>query len=294
MKKFMAITGVEGKDMVFCFTDSQVVDESMLEDINSILNSGEIPNIFLQEELDKICSDMIPVCDALGVASCRDNCIATFVQRVWDKLHIVLCMSPVGDALRIRCRQFPSLLNCATVDYYLTWPESALHAVASHFLSSVHLGSGNEALETAHHGALVELCVKVHTSIERTADDFYTKLRRRTYTTPKSYLDLINMYSAKLGELQAGVDAKIDQMTIGTQKLAETNAIVGGLREELKELAPILVEKKLAAEEMLKQVAIDQAEAEMQKQQVSVEEAELNKKSKKLQPLPPKLKPILM
>jgi len=93
------------------------VEESMLEDINSILNSGEIPNLFPQDELDKICSDMIPVCDALGVPASRDNCVATFVQRVWDKLHICLCMSPVGDALRVRCRQFPSLVNCCTIDW---------------------------------------------------------------------------------------------------------------------------------------------------------------------------------
>ena len=38
-----------------------------------------------------------------------DTCYKTFVERVRDNLHIVLCMSPVGDALRIRCRQFPSL-----------------------------------------------------------------------------------------------------------------------------------------------------------------------------------------
>lgn len=61
---------------------------------------------------------MIPVCDALGLPASRDSCIATFVRRVWNKLHIVLCMSPVGDALRIRCRQFPSLINCSTIDWY--------------------------------------------------------------------------------------------------------------------------------------------------------------------------------
>ena len=58
--------------------------------INNVLNSGEIPNLFPQDELDKICGDMIPVCDALGVPASRDNCIATFVSRVWDKLHIAL------------------------------------------------------------------------------------------------------------------------------------------------------------------------------------------------------------
>ena len=36
----MIKTGVEGKDLVFLFTDSQIVDETMLEDLNNVLNTG--------------------------------------------------------------------------------------------------------------------------------------------------------------------------------------------------------------------------------------------------------------
>lgn len=34
--------GLDGKDTVFLFTDSQIVQESFLEDINNILNAGEV------------------------------------------------------------------------------------------------------------------------------------------------------------------------------------------------------------------------------------------------------------
>ena len=27
-------------------------------------------------------------------------------------------MSPVGEAFRARCRQFPSLINCTTIDWF--------------------------------------------------------------------------------------------------------------------------------------------------------------------------------
>jgi len=42
LKALYAIAGVEGKPVVFLFTDSQIVTESFLEDINGILNSGEV------------------------------------------------------------------------------------------------------------------------------------------------------------------------------------------------------------------------------------------------------------
>ena len=47
MKKLMMLCGVQGHMISFLFTDTQIVTESFLEDINNLLNSGEIPNLFL-------------------------------------------------------------------------------------------------------------------------------------------------------------------------------------------------------------------------------------------------------
>lgn len=41
-----------------------------------------------------------------------------FIERVRDQLHIVLAMSPIGDAFRTRLRMFPSLVNCCTIDWF--------------------------------------------------------------------------------------------------------------------------------------------------------------------------------
>ena len=32
--------------------------------------------------------------------------------------HLVLAMSPIGDAFRNRLRKFPSLVNCCTIDWF--------------------------------------------------------------------------------------------------------------------------------------------------------------------------------
>lgn len=41
-----------------------------------------------------------------------------FINRCRENLHIVLAMSPIGDAFRNRLRQFPSLINCCTIDWF--------------------------------------------------------------------------------------------------------------------------------------------------------------------------------
>lgn len=50
-----------------------------------------------------------------------------FIDRVKQNLHIVLAMSPIGDAFRNRLRMFPSLINCCTIDWFQVSPHVILH-----------------------------------------------------------------------------------------------------------------------------------------------------------------------
>ena len=107
---------------VFLFTDTQIKDESFLEDVNNLLNAGEVPNLFPADEKQEICDKM------RGIDRLRDKSKQTdgspvalfnmFVQRCRDQLHIVLAMSPIGESFRNRLRKFPSLVNCCTIDWF--------------------------------------------------------------------------------------------------------------------------------------------------------------------------------
>ena len=43
---------------------------------------------------------------------------AFFVNRCQENLHLIIAFSPIGDAFRNRLRQFPSLINCCTIDWF--------------------------------------------------------------------------------------------------------------------------------------------------------------------------------
>ena len=43
---------------------------------------------------------------------------AYFVSRCRTNLHLIIAFSPIGDAFRNRLRQFPSLINCCTIDWF--------------------------------------------------------------------------------------------------------------------------------------------------------------------------------
>ena len=78
---------------MFLLTDNQIVKESFLEDLNNILNSGEVPNLFTKEELEEIEGDLRPIAAKKKI---YDNMYNFFINRVRENLHLVLCMSPVG------------------------------------------------------------------------------------------------------------------------------------------------------------------------------------------------------
>lgn len=55
IKKLYRLTGVDNKPTVFVFNDTQIMDESFLEDINNILSSGEVPNLYQSDEFEEVC-----------------------------------------------------------------------------------------------------------------------------------------------------------------------------------------------------------------------------------------------
>jgi len=167
MKELMFQAGIEGDKVCFTMTDNQIINEGFLEDINNLLNTGEIPNLMLPEDKDKIINSLRPIVVKMKRVDTIENINATFVERIRDNLHITLCMSPVGDTLRVRCRMFPSLVNCCTLNWFSRWPEQALLYVSSEFLKSVDLPS--ESVRSN----LAVMCMQIHTSVEETSEKFF-------------------------------------------------------------------------------------------------------------------------
>jgi dynein heavy chain, axonemal len=64
----------------------------------------------------------------------KEACWLRVVQRCRANLHVVLAMSPVGETLQRRCRDFPGFVGNTVIDWFDPWPEVALESVAAAFL----------------------------------------------------------------------------------------------------------------------------------------------------------------
>jgi dynein heavy chain len=265
MKEMMFKSGIDGEKVTFALTDTQIVNEGFLEDINNMLNTGDIPNLMLEEDKTKIVNDVRPIVIEMKKVDSPEVIQSTFIDRIRNNLHICLCMSPVGATLRVRCRKFPSLVNCCTLDWFTRWPEDALLYVSSEFLKQVELPSEDVRQ------SLAEMCKNIHISVEEISSKFYNELRRMVYTTPKSYLDLISLYMQVLESKRAEFNANKNRLANGLKKLNDTNTNIAELRVKLTALAPILTAKNKELTVALEKVNIDKKIANEKEKAVSGE-----------------------
>ena len=86
------------------------------------MNAGEVPNLFPADEKQEICDKMRAIDRQRDKSKQTDGSPVAlfnmFIGRCRDQLHIVLAMSPIGEAFRTRLRKFPSLVNCCTIDWF--------------------------------------------------------------------------------------------------------------------------------------------------------------------------------
>lgn len=55
LKRLYSMTGVDNTPTSFLFHDSQVVEEQFLEIVNSMLGTGQVPNLHKTDEIEEVC-----------------------------------------------------------------------------------------------------------------------------------------------------------------------------------------------------------------------------------------------
>lgn len=74
LQKLYHVAGVEGKPVVFLLTDTQISKESFLEDVNNLLNTGDVPGMFAADDKERILGSIKDWLIAQGAPSNKVTC----------------------------------------------------------------------------------------------------------------------------------------------------------------------------------------------------------------------------
>ncbi|XP_076006843.1 dynein axonemal heavy chain 10 [Genypterus blacodes] len=266
--------GIDNKKTVFLFTDAHIAEEGFLELINNMLTSGIVPALFPDDEKESILNQLRDEAIKMGAGHSKESVWEYFVNKSANNLHIVLGMSPVGDTLRTRCRNFPGLVNNTGIDWFLPWPQQALHAVAQSFLGE------NPMITETHSSAVVAHVCMVHNSVGEYSKMFQQKLRRSNYVTPKNYLDFINTYSNLLEEKDQYILGQCKRLEGGLDKLREASEQLAELNTKLAEQKVVLAGKSTACEALLEEICTNTTLAEEKKNLAENKAKEIEEQNK--------------
>ncbi|KAK3924935.1 Dynein heavy chain 10, axonemal [Frankliniella fusca] len=247
---------------------------AFLEFINNILTIGIIPALFTDEEKENIMTSVRPFAMEAGYGVSKDAVWNYFLSICANNLHIVLAMSPSGDNLRNWCRSFPGLVNNTYIDWLFPWPSQALLAVAHVFLTDV------PKIPQEHKDSIVEHVVHTHESVREYCQDYLVKLRRKTYVTPKHYLDFIKVYLQQLDIRAAEIDQQCDRLKGGMVKMHEASAELDILNKRLEVQKKVVAEKQAASNVLLAQVREATESANQKKDKATEKSIEIEQQAK--------------
>ncbi|ERE69395.1 dynein heavy chain 6, axonemal-like protein [Cricetulus griseus] len=251
IKRLYRQAGVDLTATSFLFVDTQIADESFLEDINNILSSGEVPNLYKSDEFEEIQSHIIEQARADQIPETSDSIFAYLIERVRNNLHIVLCLSPVGDPFRNWIRQYPALKMLLELRRYN-------YVTPTNYLELV---SGYKKLLAEKRQELLDQTNKLRTGLFK-IDETREKVevmsleleeaKRKVAEFQKQceeYLVIIVQQKREADEQQKAVTAHSEKIAIEEVKC---QALADNAQKDLEEALPALEEAMRALESLNK------------------------------------------
>ncbi|XP_048524356.1 dynein axonemal heavy chain 2 [Dendroctonus ponderosae] len=282
LKTLYGLAGVALKETSFLFNDTQVTDESFLEIINNMLSSGEVANLYKPDEFEDVKNKLDSAANKAGILHTNEAMYEFLVSRVRANLHIVLCMSPIGDDFRNRLRQYPALVNCTTIDWFHEWPKEALLEVARKFIADVNFSetitgkdlairreslvqSTQERMELA----TSEAFATIHDSVVQYSKRMLNEMKRYNYVTPTNYLELVSGYKKMLGQKRVLLSSQANKLRNGLWKIDDTKAKVTTMSVELEEAQVKVAEFQQQCDDYLIIIVAQRKEADDQQKEVA-------------------------
>ncbi|CAE7892029.1 Dnah5, partial [Symbiodinium microadriaticum] len=121
----------------------------------------------------------------------------------------------VNAKFPIRAQKFPAVFT-VNINWFMPWPEAALVAVSSAFLSTYKLDCSE-----SDKGRLFALTGSFQALTRDLCDVYYSRMRKNVYVTPKSFLCLIDFYKVLYAIKYEEINVQERSVNVGLQKLKE-------------------------------------------------------------------------
>ncbi|KAG1714040.1 Dynein heavy chain 3, axonemal [Nymphon striatum] len=266
LKKVMMTTGMENKMVTFLLQDNQM-NQSFYEDLNTLLNTADITQLFTIEEKNEVVENMR---QTMGEEKTEEDISEIvlydmFLQRVKQNLHIVLVMkffdrkNASSTLTRKKLSSYPSL----------DWPKTAFDAVTEDSFKEFQLT--DDAMKGVN-----TTCQKIHQDVKKVSENLFESTNYDNTVDPSLYLELMSTIRKLLLKKREELSTERQRYIAGLEKLqfAEDQVLV--MQSELSVLQPQLKSTSDETEKLMIQIEKNTIDVEGKKEIVAADEAAIN------------------
>lgn len=274
---------LEDKAACFLLEDHQNFESSFFEHLNSLLISGEFPNLHSKEELDSL---LIQLKEKAILSDFKGNIYDFMAYRAKKNIRIILCMNPNNSLFTVQCQSNPSILNCCSIQWkttftssgYVKLPKLILKEILSNYMTNSNVKQNDIILKM----------VKIHLSLSENNSSPIYFIR---------FLDTFkSLYEKKLTDMKEIQE----RYTNGLKKLLEAEQEVDRLSKNAQNTKQLLAEKKsqttIALSEIdinMKESAQESSDIEKLRSKISEEESKIREKDSIIQDQLKNIQPLI-
>ena len=279
LKNVLKRSGCKREKIAFIIDESKVFDSSFLERMNTLLANGEVPGLFEGDDYAALMSQCKENAQKLGLKlESNEELYKWFTTQVMRNLHIVFTMNPSDDGLKGKTCTSPALFNRCVLNWFGDWSNSAYYQVSKEFTNHIEMELNdfkvNASFERVFENATTEATfrevalssfVYVHQSLHQTNKRLQKRNKGVLPITPRHYLDFVSHFVSLYTRKRAEIEEQQQHLNNGLKKIKETVTQVEVLQISLSGKRGELEKKNEQANLKLKQMIIDQQEAEKTK-----------------------------
>ncbi|KAG1714031.1 Dynein heavy chain 3, axonemal [Nymphon striatum] len=274
--RFYHDKGMENKMVTFLLQDNQM-NQSFYEDLNTLLNTADITQLFTIEEKNEVVENMR---QTMGEEKTEEDISEIvlydmFLQRVKQNLHIVLVMkffdrkNASSTLTRKKLSSYPSLVSCSQIIWFPDWPKTAFDAVTEDSFKEFQLT--DDAMKGVN-----TTCQKIHQDVKKVSENLFESTNYDNTVDPSLYLELMSTIRKLLLKKREELSTERQRYIAGLEKLqfAEDQVLV--MQSELSVLQPQLKSTSDETEKLMIQIEKNTIDVEGKKEIVAADEAAIN------------------
>lgn len=271
IKSSLRAAGGMGQQTCLFLSENQLKLDSFLIDIDYLLTSANVPNLWPIDEKQELL-EMVRLVAQGGnrnIDISADEVFSFFVNRCRQNLHIIISFNSDGAKLRKYIRSYPSLLNCCTIDLFDPWPDNALEMITTKFLLNLDLS--NEFIEP-----ISSACKYFHKTAKDAIDAYRSESNNSIYISSASFLELVRCFAQLFVKKQIEIKTAKSRYENGLNTLLQAAKAVETIQIELNDLEPKLRAMAIDCKQMTSEIELKTIEASVATEQVKRDELVAN------------------